>query len=52
VFSVSSGKLLGYMVLPRGINANLKKVEAIKQLQPPQTRKEIQKMTGMMAALN
>jgi hypothetical protein len=40
------------MVLPRGINANLKNVEAIKQLQPPQTRKEIQKMTGMMAALN
>jgi hypothetical protein len=41
VFSVSSGKLLGYMVLSWGINANPKKVEAIKQLQPPQTRKEI-----------
>jgi hypothetical protein len=28
VFGVSSGKLLGYMVLSRGIDANLKKVEA------------------------
>jgi hypothetical protein len=35
VFSVSSGKLLGYMVSSRGINANSKKVKAIEQLQPP-----------------
>jgi hypothetical protein len=27
-------------------------VEAIEQLQPPQTRKEIQKLAGMMAALS
>jgi hypothetical protein len=27
-------------------------VEGIEQLQPPQTRKEIQKLTGMMVALN
>jgi hypothetical protein len=31
---------------------NLKKVEAIEQLQPPQTRKEIQKLAGIMVALN
>jgi hypothetical protein len=41
VFGVSSGKLLGNMVSSRGIDANLKKVEAIEQLQPPHTRKEI-----------
>jgi hypothetical protein len=41
VFSVSSGKLFGYMVSSQGIDVNPKKVEAIKQLQPPQTRKEI-----------
>jgi hypothetical protein len=29
VFDVSSGKLLSYMVPSRGIDANLKKVEAI-----------------------
>jgi hypothetical protein len=45
VFGVSSGKLLGYMVSFWGINANPKKVEAIKQLQPHQTREEIQKLT-------
>jgi hypothetical protein len=52
MFGMSSGKLLGYMVSSRGIDANPKKVEAIKNLQPPQIRKEIQKLTGMMAALS
>jgi hypothetical protein len=37
VFGVSLGKLLGYKILAQWINANLKKVEAIKQLQPSQT---------------
>jgi hypothetical protein len=32
VFGVSSGKLLGYMVSSRGIDANPKKVEAIEKL--------------------
>jgi hypothetical protein len=52
MFGMSSGKLLGYMVSSRRIDANPKKVEAIKNLQSPQTRKEIQKLTGMMAALS
>jgi hypothetical protein len=52
VFGVSSGKLLGYMVSSRGIDANPKKVEAIKKLQPPRIRKEIQKLAGMMTARN
>jgi hypothetical protein len=34
VFGVSSGKLLGYMVSSRGIDANPKKMEAIEQFQP------------------
>jgi hypothetical protein len=41
VFGISLGKLLGYMVSSRGIDTNPKKVEAIEQLQPPQTKKEI-----------
>jgi hypothetical protein len=49
---VSSGKLLGYMVWSPGIDANLKKVEAIKKLSAPQTRKEIQKLAGMMTTLS
>jgi hypothetical protein len=52
VFGMSSGKLLGYMVSSQGIDANLKKVEAIEKLQPPRTRKKIQKLVGMMAALS
>jgi hypothetical protein len=52
VFGVSLGKLLDYMVSAWGINANPKKVEAIKQLQPPQAWREIQKLAGMMTALS
>jgi hypothetical protein len=52
VFSVSLGKLLSYMMLSRGIDVNPTKVEAIKKLQPPRTRKEIQKLAGMMVALS
>jgi hypothetical protein len=52
VFGISSGKLLGYMVSSREIGVNPKKVGAIKKLQPPRTRKEIQKLVGMMAALS
>jgi hypothetical protein len=48
VFGVSSSKLLGYMVSSRRIVANPKKVKAIEKLQPPQTRKEIQKLAGMI----
>jgi hypothetical protein len=52
VFSVSLGKLLSYMMLSRGIDVNPTKVEAIKKLQPPRTRKEIQKLAGMMVAFS
>jgi hypothetical protein len=52
VFGVSSGKLLGYMVSSRRIDANPKKVEAIENLQPPRTRKEMQKLTDMMTTLS
>jgi hypothetical protein len=52
VFGMSSGKLLGYMVSSWGIDVNPKKLEAIEHLQPPWTRKEIQKLAGIMAALS
>ena len=52
IFGVSAGKLLGYMVSSRGIDANPKQIEAIDKLQPPQSRKDIQKLAGMMAALS
>jgi hypothetical protein len=40
------------MVSSWGIDVNTNKVEAILQLQPHQTRKEIQKLVGMMTALS
>jgi hypothetical protein len=52
VFGVPSRKLLSYMVSSRGIDANPTKVEVIEKLQPATTRREIQKLAGMMAALS
>jgi hypothetical protein len=51
VFSMSSGKLLSYMISSRGIDANPTKVEDIEKLQPSRTRKGIQKLAEMMAAI-
>ena len=51
-FGVGSGKFLGYMVTHRGIEVNLDQIRAINSLQPPRNPKEVQKLTGMMAALN
>jgi len=51
-FSVSSGKFLGYMVTHHGIEVNTDKIKAINDLQPSRNPKEVQKLTGMTAALN
>ena len=51
-FGVGSGKFLGYMVTHRGIEVNLDQIKAINSLQPPQNPKEVQKLIGMMVALN
>ena len=51
-FGVGSGKFLGYMVTHRGIEVNPDQNRAINSLQPPRNPKELQKLTGMMAALN
>ena len=51
-FGVVSGKFLGFMVSQRGIEANLKKVQAILNMTSPKTVKEVQKLTGRIAALN
>ena len=51
-FGVASGKFLGFMVSQRGIEANLKKVQAILNMTSPKTFKEVQKLTGRIAALN
>ena len=49
---VGSRKFLGYMVTHHGIEVNPDQIKAINNLQPPQNHKEVQKLTGMTAALN
>ena len=51
-FGVYSGKFIGFMVSQRGIEANPDKIKAILEMQPPKTTKEIQRLTGRIAALN
>jgi hypothetical protein len=51
VFGVLSGKLLGFMVSHRGIEANPTKVDAIRKMKGPTGKKDVMKLTGMMVAL-
>ena len=51
-FEVGSEKFLGYMVTHRGIEVSPDQIRAIHSLQPPRNPKEVQKLTGMIAALN
>ena len=46
------GKFLGYMVTHKGIKVNHDQTRAIHCMQPPWNPKEVQKLTGMIAALN
>jgi hypothetical protein len=52
VFSVSAGKLLSFLVTHRGIEANPDKVRAIEAMRPPARLKDVQRLTGSLAALS
>jgi hypothetical protein len=52
VFGVPSGKLLGFSISHRGIEANTEKISAITNMKAPTCIKDVQKLTGCMAALN
>jgi hypothetical protein len=52
VFGVPSGKLLGFIISHRGIEANPEKISAIASMKAPTCIKDVQKLTGCMAALN
>jgi hypothetical protein len=52
VFGVSRGKVLGYLVSVKGIKANPDKINAIVHMKPPGSKKEVQRLTGRIAALN
>jgi hypothetical protein len=52
VFGALAGKLLGFIISHRGIEANPKKIEAIMRMEPPRSQKKVQRLTGCMAALS
>ena len=52
VFDMPSGKLLGFIVSHRGIEANPEKINAIMNMEAPASIKDVQNLTGWMAALN
>jgi hypothetical protein len=52
VFGVLKDKVLGCLVSMKGIKANPDKINAIVCMKPPQSRKEVQRLTGRNASLN
>jgi hypothetical protein len=52
VFVVSAGKLLVFLVSHRGIEANPDKVRTIEAMRPPVRLKDVQRLTGSLAALS
>jgi len=52
VFGVEAGKILGFLLSKRGIEANPEKCAAILAMRSPATVKEEQQLTGQMAALS
>nr|ABA99729.1 retrotransposon protein, putative, unclassified [Oryza sativa Japonica Group] len=52
VFGVPAGKLLGFLVSSRGIEANPKKIHAIERMRPPSKLRDVQCVSGCMAALS
>ena len=51
-FEVGLGKFLGYMNTHKGIEVSPDQIRTVNSLQPPRNPKEVQRLTGMIAALN
>ncbi|GLU18539.1 hypothetical protein SLE2022_348350 [Rubroshorea leprosula] len=52
IFGVESGKFLGFMVSKRGIEVNTEKIQAVAEMEPPKSVKDVQRLTGRVAALH
>ena len=52
VFRIPKGKLLGFIVFERGIEANPEKITTIKNLGPITNLKGVQKLMGCLASLS
>ena len=51
-FRVKASKFLGYLITNRGVEVNPDQIEAMKRLKLSSNPKEVQVLTGMLAALN
>lgn len=51
-FGVRAGKFLGFYLTEWGIEANPDKCRPIAEMRPPTTKKDIQKLTGMITFLS
>ena len=51
-FGVPAGKLLGFLMSSRGIEANPSKIRAIENMKLPKSLKDVQKFTGCLASLS
>ena len=51
-FGVSAEKFLGFIVNNYGIEANLDKIKVVLDMPPPSSIKEVQRLTGRIAALS
>jgi hypothetical protein len=52
VFGVTVGKLLSFLVSYQGIEADPEKIKMIEAMRPPAHIKDVQKLTGCLAALS
>ncbi|GKV48818.1 hypothetical protein SLEP1_g55610 [Rubroshorea leprosula] len=52
IFGVEFGKFLGFMVSRRGIEVNPEKIKAVAEMEPPKSMKDVQRLTGRVAALH
>nr|XP_009388363.1 PREDICTED: uncharacterized protein LOC103975179 [Musa acuminata subsp. malaccensis] len=51
-FGVTSGKFLGFIIHERGIDANPEKIQAIIDMRPPRTIRDLQRLNGRLVALS
>jgi hypothetical protein len=52
IFGITRGKVLRCLLSTKDIEGNPDKIKSILQMQPPQTKKEIQKLIGRIATPN
>jgi hypothetical protein len=52
IFGVPAGKLLGFLVSERGIEANPEKIKAIERMCKPTRLRDVQKFTGCLASVS